>query len=65
MVALPALADHQVISSSLELKGGYNDNILFDRTNPVADSFLAVAPEINLETESEKYSLNLDDRFNE
>jgi hypothetical protein len=57
---LPAAAQRLDMIPSLQLNGGYDDNILFNRTKPVDDFYTSVKPEINLGLTSDRYSLGID-----
>jgi len=47
------------VNPSLSLNGGYNDNILFNSTEPVDDFYTSVKPEIDLGFSSELYEVKL------
>ena len=48
------------MTPSLKLTGGYNDNILFNRTATIDAYYTSVKPEISLKLESDRYNLGLD-----
>ena len=58
--SLPAAAQSLDVVPMLKVKGGYNDNILFNRAEPVDDSYTSVRPEINLGLASGRYDLGID-----
>jgi hypothetical protein len=52
-------ADSLGLTPTISINGGYDDNILFSRTEPVTDSYLGAIPEIDLSLASELYKVNL------
>lgn len=58
--SLPAAAQSLDMIPSLKLKGGYDDNILFNRTEKIDAYYTSVRPEINLGLASDRYALGID-----
>ena len=55
----PAKAQNLNMIPSLEVTGGYNDNILFNNTEAVADYYTSLKPMLNIEMATERYDLNI------